>query len=305
MMLPIEYYQMVQIQDGRAPNTLKTTMSVIDRFMKYVNKPVAEITQADVRSWLTSINVGQSSQKIYLSSLHIFFTIIIESELYEIVKNPASPVLRRQKGTRVETKRPEKTIKEVADFLKGIRHIRDRTLFIILAKAGLRAGEVICLTVNDFDADAGTLTIDKHAGTKRNELSEIRPGRKNGMSTVIPVDAELGHILNIYLKATGKTGDDMLFTAGDKRLQVGRVEQRFDDWAIKTGFKVKGEKGLSPHYFRHFMSYELLAADCNPMVIDYIRGDVAADMKNHYARQVLPFDKIRAEYLKAVPQLGL
>ena len=68
---------------------------------------------------------------------------------------------------------------------------------------------------------------------------------------------------------------------------------------------VKGEKGLSPHWFRHFMSYELLAADCKPMVIDYIRGDVASDMKGMYARQILPFDKIRSEYIRTVPQFGL
>ena len=64
-------------------------------------------------------------------------------------------------------------------------------------------------------ADAGTLTINKHAGTKKNELSEIRPGRKNGMNTVIPVDAELGRV--------GKVGTE---------LQEERAEVRID--AIKV-----------------------------------------------------------------------
>lgn len=301
----IEYYRMVQIQDGRAPNTLKTTTAAIKRFFKYINKPVDEVTQSDVREWLSSLEVSKNTQKIYLSSLNIFYTIIIESEMYDIVKNPVSIVLRRQKTATPDRKRPEKTITEVSVFLRSIRHIRDRTVFTLLAKTGIRAGEAVCLTVNDYNADAGTLTINKHAGTSQNRAADVREGRKNGINTIIPIDAELAHGLNIYLKATGKAGDDMLFSADSGRLQVARVEKRFSVWAKKTGFRADGERGITPHYFRHFLTYQLLANDCNFMVVDYIRGDVAGDIKNHYARQVLPFDKIRSEYLKAVPQLGL
>ena len=51
--------------------------------------------------------------------------------------------------------------------------------------------------------------------------------------------------------------------------------------------------------------YELSVAGCNPVVIAAIRGDRAAKIQDFYTMQVVGFEKIREEYLKAVPVFGL
>jgi len=62
---------------------------------------------------------------------------------------------------------------------------------------------------------------------------------------------------------------------------------------------------ISPHWFRAFLTYELSVNGCNPVVIAVIRGDRAAKIQDFCTMQVLGFDKIREEYLKAVPQFGI
>ena len=57
------------------------------------------------------------------------------------------------------------------------------------------------------------------------------------------------------------------------------------------------------HRFRAFLTYELPVNGCNPVVIATIRGDRAAKMQDFYTMQVLGFEKIREEYLKAVTVL--
>ena len=306
MIAAIEYYKMVQEQDGRAPHTIKRAVYVMKNVFAYIGKPVDEVSHADVRSWLLHIDVSAASRQIYLSYLNTFYTIIIESEEFNVIKNPVSAIQRRQKIPATNKQKPMKTVKDVSNFLKTVRHIRDRTMFVVLAKCGLRVSELVCLMMDDYDADAGTLLVDKHTGDARNHKTDIRPGRKNGISTLIPIDAELSHVLNIYLTATRKEKGTPIFERiGGGRMSTDVVRRRFKQWGVDNGFIGKGEQGLTPHWFRHFMSYQLLIDGCNPMVVDYVRGDVAGDIKNHYARQVLPAEKIRSEYIRTVPQFGL
>ena len=53
------------------------------------------------------------------------------------------------------------------------------------------------------------------------------------------------------------------------------------------------------------MTYELSINGCNPVVVTSIRGDMAAKIQDFYTMQMLGFDKIRGEYLKAAPQFGI
>ena len=68
--------------------------------------------------------------------------------------------------------------------------------------------------------------------------------------------------------------------------------------------KKKSEK-ITPHWFRAFLTYELSVSGCNPVVIAAIRGDRVAKIQDFYTMQVLGFEKIREEYLKAVLVFGI
>src|SRR5665648_152613 len=289
----VEYYRMVQTQDGRAWNTISNATSVINKFLVCVDKDVKDITPDDVRKWISVAGVAPSTLRTYLSTVKTFFDLLMESDSFDVNRNPVTVIMRRQTPDRHDKQRSQKTITEVSRFLKSIRHMGDRAMFVILAKFGLRVSELVCLTVADYDPVAKTLSITKHASRARNKLEGIKPGRKNGRSTILPIDQELLYILDTHIKATGKKGHDPIFT-NDKgrRIATNTVQNRFDAWATSSGFKAADDEGVAPHWFRHFIAFQLISAGCNPMVVDYIRGDVAGDIKNHYARQVLPFEKI-------------
>ena len=302
----IEYYRMVQTQDGRAYNTINNATSVINKFLTCVDKDVNDVTPDDVRKWISMAGVAPSTLRTYLSTVNTFFDLLMESDSFDITKNPVTVIMRRQPPDRHDKQRSQKTIKEVSSFLKSIRHMGDRSMFVTLSKFGLRVSELVCLTVADYDPVAKTLSITKHASIARNKLEDVKPGRKNGRVTILPIDQELLYILDTHIKATGKKSDDPIFT-NDKggRIATSTVQKRFDAWATSSGFKTADDVGIAPHWFRAFVTFQLQSEGCNPMVIDYLRGDVAGDIKNHYARQVLPAEKIRSEYIRTVPQFGL
>lgn len=305
----VKCYRDVQESCGRAQRTIGNSLLTINRFLSYVgDKRIDEVTKEDVRKWMRECDVNDISMRTYLSTLNNFFTILIEEETFGITKNPVSMTMRRYPNKRTEIKKPNRTVAQVANFLKSVRDIRDRTMFITLAKCGLRVGELVCLTVADYDDIEKTLSITKHAGANRNHASDITPGRKNKATTLLPVDAELAYVLSIYIKASGNTGDTTIFTTRDgRRMGTQNVCDRFHTWSLKSGFELEDDDdgAISPRWFRNHMSYELQNERCMPMVVDYLRGDVAGDMKDYYARQILPFEKIRSEYLRAVPQYGL
>ena len=66
-----------------------------------------------------------------------------------------------------------------------------------------------------------------------------------------------------------------------------------------------GGRVATHHWFRAFPTYELSVNGCNPIVIAAIRGDRAAKIEDFYVLQVLGFENIREEYLKAVTVFGI
>lgn len=62
---------------------------------------------------------------------------------------------------------------------------------------------------------------------------------------------------------------------------------------------------ITLHWFRAWLTYQLTINGCKPEIVQDIRGDVANTVANFYTREILSFDDVRREYLKAVPQFGL
>lgn len=64
-------------------------------------------------------------------------------------------------------------------------------------------------------------------------------------------------------------------------------------------------RGNLHHFFRAWATYTLQIGGLNPSIVDYIRGDVANSIRGFYFNQVLPFEVIKKDYLKAVPKFGI
>ncbi len=179
---------------------------------------------------------------------------------------------------------------------------------MLLAKAGIREGELVALDLADGDTEKGIMMINKHINKITNKIMD---GRKNREHTTIPLDDETIRALKSWIMVRPKTTSKALFVScGGLRLSVRDVNYIIDRWVERTGIHNNGNGGgvenrITPQYFRAWFTRMMQRNGCDPDVLDYIRGDKAASMRNYYDRQVLDFDEIQRVYLKSVPNFGI
>ncbi|HEY9206727.1 MAG TPA: site-specific integrase [Candidatus Methanoperedens sp.] len=190
---------------------------------------------------------------------------------------------------------------------RSIFHVRDRTMVVLLAKTGIRAGELSALDVEDVNFENRALRVNKRIG---NYLAlTIASGRKNKVESMIPLDDETLRALRVYLATRHSCSTRALFISDrGSRMFLADIDKTVKNWAIKTGTCKdinRTDEKITPHFFRAWITYQLQINGCNPIIIEAIRGDKASNMRMFYANQVLPFEEIRREYERTVPKFGI
>ena len=132
-----------------------------------------------------------------------------------------------------QTRRPFKTTAEVAALIKSITHPRDRCIVTLLAKTGVRRGELRGLNLDDVDLDNDVLHIRRHLV---DATGDLQAGRKNGrdVETDIPIDPELRKVLEGYIALRPRTSNPALFLTYDGARLGGRgVGEALQKWIAR------------------------------------------------------------------------
>jgi len=296
---------------GRSKNTLRLNLQVLNKFQKSCNgKDVLLVNDDDVRKFIHDMrnqNLKDQTISDNIQAVERFYTFLIEIQKYGLNVNPAKRLSNKLLKKKVQTKRPLKSLDEISTFIRNIHNVRDRAIIVLLAKTAIRNGELVALDVDDIDIQKEVISINKHIIDLNSNSSG--KGRKNGNETMIPLDDETIRTLKFYLMARPKTKDRGLFiSSAGNRLNLSDIARIVKNWAVKLNFGIDStdtDKKIVPHFFRAWATYTLQMSGLNPSIVDYIRGDVASTIRGFYFNQVLPFDVIRKEYLKAVPKFGI
>jgi integrase len=295
----------------RSKNYIKSTTYAFYKFKKSCNGvDILTVTDDNIKQFLKDMNEEELEDRTvtdYIRSIARFYTFLIETRKYDLDFNPVTRLSKRLNSERQQTKRPIKTIEEIAKFIKGIHNPRDRAIVILLAKTAVRNGELVALNVEDIDFDKETININKHIAD--HETNEIKKGRKNKVETLIPLDDETIRALKFYLMIRKNNMTGALFISNNgNRLYAQDIIRIVKEWSVKTKTCIHTtdiEKKIVPHYFRAWATFTLQIGGLNPSIVDYIRGDVANTIRGFYFNQVLPFEVIKKDYLKAVPKFGI
>ncbi|WAM22478.1 MAG: tyrosine-type recombinase/integrase (plasmid) [Candidatus Methanoperedens sp.] len=269
-----------------------------------------DATEDDVKKWIKDMmerGLCERSRIRSITVLQRFFVFLMESPKYKLQYNPVSRIAKQLPKPNKQTQRPIKSLEEISEMVRHISLARDRAMAVLLAKTGIRAGELSALDVEDVDFENRILRVDKHIC---NFCSlAIAKGRKNRVESMVPLDDETLQVLKVYLVMRQQCNTNALFISGrGNRMPVGEVSRIIKNWAVKIGMcknSNKTEEKITPHFFRAWITYQLQINGCNPIIIDAIRGDKASNMRTFYANQVLPFEEIRREYERTVPKFGI
>jgi integrase len=152
-----------------------------------------------------------------------------------------------------------------------------RVMFAIAAYAGLRAGEILGLSVEDVDLVRGVLSVKKTAWYGR-----IQTAKSVGSENTIPIAGNLAEMLRKFI-GDRRTGLLFVNRAGRPYSSSGKVVQK-RLWPLCEALKIP-RAGF--HAFRHMHTTVLLETGATPKVTQ--RQLRHADPKvtlDHYAHVI-------------------
>lgn len=262
-------------------NTWLTKESIIQKkILPYLGKrKLSEITARDIISWqnemreLTDTN-GNSLSITYLKTIHNQMSAIFNHAIkfYGLQINPAAKA-----GSMGEKEAQEMDFWTKEEFLKFIDAMMDYPIyyyaFEMLYWCGLRLGELLALTPDDFDFNAGTVSITKSYQRIKKQDVITSPKTKKSIH-IIQMPEFLTQEIQDYLKRLyGVEHDSRIFPLTKNGLKRH----------MEKGCKASGVKVIRIHDLRHSHVSLLIDMGFSALAIADRVGHESIDITYRYA----------------------
>ena len=252
-----------------SPHTRRNFTSDLSRFRTaFASRAVTNLSSAEIQYYLDGLTttrggteepVSAATFNRHFGTLRNLFGWLERQE--EIDRNPMARVDRRKEGERLPRPMNEA---QIAAFFKKITGIRDRVLFSILHRSGLRIAEALDLNIEKLNLKDSTMRIVGKGNRERvGYLSE-----------------ETSKLIRRYLRERGRPRQGALFATREGRLTYARVYQLFQEYA--AGLE-DGDKRLTIHQLRHAFGSER-AGKIDALVLRDLMGHKSLRTTQQYAQ---------------------
>jgi len=237
----------------------------------------------------------------YFAALSSFYQFLMYENLAD--RKPILPFrkryLRQYKNAKGNSSFERKliSVSEMAMLINSILNPRDKAIITLLAKTGIRKGELISIDLTDIDWIEQSIQLKPH------------PKRSN---CTVFFDDECARVLSRWLKAR----ENYTVKPGCKALFVGEQGMRLKRNGVYRAVTIHAERvGLhdpksnrtkdhfSPHCCRHWFTTHLRRNNMRREFIKELRGDArneAMDIYDHIDKK-----ELKRAYLAAIPVLGI
>lgn len=262
-------------------NTWLTKENIIQKkILPYLGKrKLSEITARDIISWQNEMreltdSKGNQLSDTYLKTIHNQMSAIFNHAIkfYGLQVNPAAKA-----GSMGEKEAQEMDFWTKEEFLKFIDAMMDSPIhyyaFEMLYWCGLRLGELLALTPDDFDFDSGTVSITKsYQRIKKQDV--ITPPKTKKSIRIIQMPDFLVQEIQDYLKQLyGVEHDTRIFPLSKNQLKR----------AMEKGCKASGVKVIRLHDLRHSHVSLLIDMGFSALAIADRVGHESIDITYRYA----------------------
>lgn len=216
------------------------------------DRPVGSLRQSEVAAWLSRLDVSSSTKTKALQKLSAILGLAVADGAIKV--NPCDGVDRPTVRSREGRALSDIEVSKILDAAESVNPDSAAAVWL-MARAGLRIGEVLALKRSDFDF--GRRLIHVRASMSRRE--GVRPVKgRDGRGRSIPMSRDLAERLQMYLARTVAPIEGWVFTAS----KGGRL--RYDNWRTRTWYKVVeladvGE--VKAHDLRHTLATRLFVED--------------------------------------------
>lgn len=285
--------------------SIRNYMSELKIFCNYLQKNNINILQIgnesleDFHKYLKEER-GNSQRRIehYFTALSSFYDFLTYKGY--VSKNIILPFRKRYIGRYKKNSTPAVrkliSVEEMSHFINSIIPIRPKAIAILLAKTGIRRGELLGIELRDINFNEKSIIL---------KLFHKRSNR------TVFFDEETEIILKKWLKRREKlvnNGVTSLFV-NDYGRSIGRnsVYEDIVKWAKKLGYYDPNSDRLEDHFschnFRHFYTTHLLRNGMPREYVKELRGDIrgeAIDIYHHIDKK-----DMKKAYLSAVPKFNV
>jgi integrase/recombinase XerD len=290
--------------------TIRRYSSIVNQFLKFIEETSIGVTLVDVGKQVLqdyirlrrSNGIDQKTLENEMSGISSFYGFLAFQDY--IGKNPVSEVRKRyltpyKKETAGDVESPRKliSVEQMSMLINSIIDTRDKAILTLLAKTGLRRGELISLNITDINWTEQSITLQKNQFKKRS-------GR------TVFFDDETSRVVRHWLRQReGLQPQTPALFVGEKgdRLKRNGVYSTVVKYAERVGLhdshSSNPEAHFTPHCFRHFFTTHLRRAGMDREFIKILRGDRRREAIDIYDR--IDREELRRSYLAFIPQLGI
>lgn len=292
---------------GLTQDTIKDYESNLRIFTDYMKKPAEQVTVDDLREFLVYLieqrGVHAKTVSRYFSAISSFYDFLTYSGrcdtniVLPFRKRYVTTLVKRSNGN--ESRRQLIKVTQARRLIQSILDPRDRAINVLLAKTGMRRGELVSIDIDDIDWSEQSIRLKPKA--KRTNLQVF-------------FDDETARVLQRWLTAREKwtmVDDDarraLFINQRGGRLARSGVFDAVTKYAKRIGLhdprSKDPRKRFTPHCYRHFVTTHLLRNGMRREYVKELRGDSrheAIDIYHH----IDPKD-LRDAYLAAIPRLGI
>jgi len=254
-----------------APATLDAVTGAVKKFLLLVPPSrrvllcsnLAQTQPPDLDSFITAARdaaLAPSTINNKLSLLREFFSFLIEQGA--MIRQP---VLRHRHHVFAPVTLPKPMPEaDLVRFFKVVDSLRDRLLFLLMLRCGLRVSEACALAWADVDLPALTLRID---------------GGKGDVDRVAYLAPDVDQVLRLW--QARRSGSPYLFPS--RKVTGAHLGRRNVFTMMMTYLREAGVTGCySPHCLRHTFATQLLNAGVSLEVLKELMGHRSIQMTLRY-----------------------
>jgi len=260
-------------------HTVKSYLNILNQFIRWLTVPLPEVTRKQIGAYVDHLLRKRRTPKTitcHLQTIRLFFEYLMNEE----GRSMLNPV------TRISLRLPKPLPRHLKDdqvrrLFAVITDLRDRALFMLMLRCGLRVQEIAELTVDAVEYGRRQIFVFHGKGAK---------------DRVVYMSEDARSALLAYLaKRSSKAKGLFLVQKGPMRgkpLSVRGIQKRIEYYARESGLNV------SCHRLRHTMATQLLNADADLATIQDLLGHGQITTTQRYCR--VANLKVQRDYYKAM-----
>lgn len=259
---------------GRANGTLRFYRQKLGGFVAFLGAQDVttpqQITPSVLRRYLVSLQPNHTSGGVhaYWRAVRAFVRFLVREEAID--RNPLDKV----RAPELEQPLLDPVTPETVEALLGVCDTteigkRDKAIFLVLLDSGLRAGELLALTVGDVDQADGSITVRKSKG-KRGRIVFIGPRARRALRAYLRCRETLRDSDRLFL-ARGDAGG--LTYDGLRSIVTRRAKQA----------------GIDPpslHSFRRAFALTMLRNGADVVSLSRLMGHGSLPVIQRYLKQI-------------------